>query len=238
MWRIKSNADHHEWALAWSQDGSKLAYLSDVDGSSQIWLMNADGSNQRPITAYPGPGSIAYVTWSPDDETLVVTVAEDVGAWLMTMPVADGTLQEFVSSSASYPTIGPDGTMAYVTWADDDTDVVLADADGRLQDTVSATADPEDVPNFSPDGTKLAFNVGGLGDRHVEFVDLKNGKRSSIPQMGDDSNPVWGPDGAHLACVVNANGAEDIYLVPIDGGDPTKLTIAPHDRVWYLAWTA
>ena len=34
---------------AWSPDGRRIAYVSDVDGSSEIYLMGIDGKNQRRI---------------------------------------------------------------------------------------------------------------------------------------------------------------------------------------------
>src|SRR5215218_10146684 len=129
------------------------------------------------------------------------------------MPSDGGPLQEFLPVWSSFPTIAPDGTPAYVTWADDDTDVVLADGGGSYLGDVSASAINEDAPNMSPDGTHVVYNVDDPGGRHVEFLDLTMGEYRALPQLGDDSNPVWSPDGTAVAWVAATNGVEDVYVV-------------------------
>jgi hypothetical protein len=35
--------------IAWSPDGSQIAFVTDRQGQWEIWIMNADGSDQRPM---------------------------------------------------------------------------------------------------------------------------------------------------------------------------------------------
>jgi tricorn protease len=44
---------------------------------------------------------------------------------------------------------------------------------------------------------------------------------------GDESSPVFSPDGALLAFTGNYDGNQDVYVVPVGGGSPLRLTYHP-----------
>jgi D-alanyl-D-alanine carboxypeptidase len=50
--------------VAWSPDGSRIAFGSDRDGNAEIYVMSADGSNQVNVTNAPSGDFGA--SWSPD----------------------------------------------------------------------------------------------------------------------------------------------------------------------------
>jgi tricorn protease len=59
--------------------------------------------------------------------------------------------------------------------------------------------------------------------------------RDSRPPRGEESFPRFSPDGGTLAYSANYDGNTDVYTVPVQGGDPTRLTWHPMtDRV--LDW--
>jgi len=47
-------ADQTAGSPAWSPDGSRIAYVSNVRGHLELWVMAADGSGQHPLTGDPG----------------------------------------------------------------------------------------------------------------------------------------------------------------------------------------
>jgi len=78
-------------APAWSPDGSRIAFESDMDGDSEIYVMNADGTDVRQLTNNTdhdeGPA------WSPDGTRIAFTRGpNDVNGdiWVMN---ADGSDQ-------------------------------------------------------------------------------------------------------------------------------------------------
>jgi TolB protein len=236
--RLTDTPDNDEWAPAWAHDGETIAYLSDAGGSAQVWLMDLFGRDQRQVTSYAGPGEIPYGAWTPDDATILVTVTEPTAARILALPADGGTLRDFMPSPSGSAAVSPNSSIAYVVWRNGSLDILLADANGRFQGDALATGRSEDTPNFSRDGGRLAYAVGERGGRAVEFLDLTTGERRALPQIGDDSNPVWSPDGTAIACVVAANGVEEVYVRPVDSGEAILLDIVPHDKVWYLAWSA
>jgi Tol biopolymer transport system component len=62
-------------APAWSPDGSRIAFESDMDGDSEIYVMNADGSDVRQLTnnTIHDEG----LAWSPDGTRIAFTSGLD-----------------------------------------------------------------------------------------------------------------------------------------------------------------
>lgn len=54
---------------AWSPDGSRIAFTSDLTGNNEISIMNADGSGQRNLTNHSADDSAP--AWSPDGGKII-----------------------------------------------------------------------------------------------------------------------------------------------------------------------
>jgi len=54
-------------------------------------------------------------------------------------------------------------------------------------------------PNFSPDGTRLAYSRGVLGASAIEILDLRTGETRLLTVPGKD--PAWSPDGQYILYV-------------------------------------
>jgi tricorn protease len=75
----------------------------------------------------------------------------------------------------------------------------------------------------------LAFVYAG--DIWIAGRDGKNVRRLTSGS-GDDGDPVFSPDGKWLAFNANYEGNADVYVVPVEGGVPIRLTYHPGpDRV-------
>ncbi len=76
-------------------------------------------------------------------------------------------------------------------------------------------------PDVSPDGKLVAFSY--LGD--VYTVETIGGvARPVTSHPAHDINPVFSPDGRHIAFSSNRHGSYDVFVVPVRGGRPTRLT--------------
>jgi tricorn protease len=77
-------------------------------------------------------------------------------------------------------------------------------------------------------GDQLAFVYAG--DLWTSRVD-GSGVRRLTSAPGDESNPVFSPDGSLLAFSANYDGNVDVYVIPVSGGAPERLTWHPGDDV-------
>lgn len=97
-------------------------------------------------------------------------------------------------------------------------------------------------PQFSPDGTKVAFVVneprtGEKRTRHIWIYEKeKNTSRQLTYSAKSESSPRWSPDGKQLAFLSNREGDEQqIYILRMDGGEAAALTKGKAS-VSELAW--
>ena len=102
------------------------------------------------------------------------------------------------------------------------------------------------LPHFSPDGSKIAytkFAYGGYGDPNAQpdaFVyDLATGQETQLTFTADSVQPIWSPDGQHLA--FGSYHGNSITIMNADGSDPVIVAQpsgAPDDMFWGdYAWS-
>ncbi|MCA1815608.1 MAG: DPP IV N-terminal domain-containing protein, partial [Acidobacteria bacterium] len=95
---------------------------------------------------------------------------------------------------------------------------------------------------ISPDGGRVAFTVteppkGNAYDSDVWVFNTRTRElRRYTTAPKTDAQPRWSPDSRTLAFVSNRDGAAQIYLLPADGGEATKLTESKTD-VGSIAWS-
>jgi hypothetical protein len=233
--QLTSLPDSDQWAPSWSHSGTQLAYLSDETGSNQVWIMDPDGGNPRQITNDGGPDQITYVAWSADDQSLIATVGAGDQARLMTVPATGGDLAPFMDAPASDPAVSADGRIVYTTVGHGN-DLVAVNPDGSTV-AVASSADDEDVASIAPNGTLVAYQAGQSPNRRIETALIDGGAPTQVQTPpGDASDPVWSPDGSQIALVIDDGTTQSVWVVDLNGGGQTEIAVAPHEKVWYLAW--
>ncbi|MFI5181262.1 MAG: protein kinase [Thermoanaerobaculia bacterium] len=146
------------------------------------------------------------------------------------------------TSGVSYFSVARNGTLAWVpgsamagqSW------LTLMDRGGK---PTRLPLPPQDynAPTFSPDGRRLAFNVGkgrgGLaGD--VWTISLSDLALSRLTFDEYSAAPVWSPDGKQIAFVVTAGESPGIHRKPADGSGPATAIGEPSSRaVIAAAWS-
>src|SRR5262245_41535512 len=77
------------------------------------------------------------------------------------------------------------------------------------------------TPDLSPDGKLVAFSY--LGD--IYTVETIGGTaRPVTSHPAHDVNPVFSPDGQHIAFSSNRHGSYDVFVVSARGGRPKRIT--------------
>src|SRR5262249_28162597 len=83
---------------------------------------------------------------------------------------------------------------------------------------------------FSPDGSRVVFTVaepakGTSRARALWLYALASGQSRQITFSGkNDSSPRWAPDGRSIAFLSDRDGTQQLYRLPMRGGEAEKLT--------------
>ncbi len=90
---------------------------------------------------------------------------------------------------------------------------------------------------IAPDGRRAVFVLTSMGKndqgkyvyfRHLYMMDLESNQPPQQLTFGErnDSEPVWSPDGKRIAFVRRHGGKPQIWVLPLTGGEPYRITNA------------
>ena len=126
--------------------------------------------------------------------------------------------------------LSPDGKFVAITRLDaaPGADIWVIDWE-RAGVANKITLDPNDDinPVWSPGGDRIAFTTFRNGNADV-YVKNANGVGEETPILNSAANEFvedWSKDGKYLAYKLGAENAEDIYAVPLTGGDATPIAV-------------
>ena len=98
------------------------------------------------------------------------------------------------------------------------------DADGSNQTNLSNNAAPDDLPDCSPDGTKVVFDSFRVASVDIYVMDIDGSDQIRLTDdPADESFPSWSPDGTKIAF----ERGGDIWVMGADGSSQDLLTTHP-----------
>jgi TolB protein len=220
---------------ALSPDGKMVVYAVENTEGFDLFLGRVAGGPRVRLTHDSAREGRA--TFSPDGERIAFARLrpETGAAELCVMPTLGGAAMPIVEGGVG-PAWSPDGThLAFVLRRPAESEVLaVAGADGSgLRELVrgDSTYPFFGLPAWSPDGTRIAFvrSLGGAS-REVWAVSAQGGvpERLWADETGVFSDsPLFTPDGRGVIHVSNRAGATNLWLMPLGGGKPVRLTSGP-----------
>ncbi|MBV9215982.1 MAG: PD40 domain-containing protein [Acidobacteria bacterium] len=227
--------------IIWLRDG-RIAYTSNAGGSSDIWTVNADGSNVRQLTM--GANARLGLAATADQKQLVFAAEHDGKFNLWRIDIDGANLIRITDGDGEYyPQCTPDGQwIVYQSGGNYPTLWKMPASGGPGERITTSTASR---PSVSPDGKLVAYHYldssfeksrWGIG-----IIDLESGqrvKRFDFPPTVVERLVKWTRDGKAVAFLNSPGGIPNIWLQPMDGGDPRPLTDFPSDNIIAFNWNA
>ncbi|HET9390210.1 MAG TPA: S9 family peptidase [Steroidobacteraceae bacterium] len=210
----------------WSPDGRYLAFIATPAGSekAEIMLLDRRGGEPRQLTGVTA--DIANYAWSPDGKRIVIA---------MDQAEEEKTPKPIVIEAWHFKEDGE----GYLSKGHERHLYVLDVDSKRLEPLTSDPAYNEDLPAWSPDGTRIAFVRTGErpvdrdGREEIALIEPTHGATPHPllrPYAPNNQRLAWSPDGKLLAYLqgiepkYNAYIQDQLCVLPAAGGTPRVLT--------------
>ncbi|MBV8807205.1 MAG: S9 family peptidase [Acidobacteriaceae bacterium] len=219
--------------------GARVAWLLNEQGRRNVWVASAPDWKGRRVTKFDEDDGqeIAELSWAPDGSYLLFTRGGDFetggdnpnpdlsptkpeqAIWRVAMD--DSAPRKLTEGHA--PAVSPKGDV--VTFVRAGQIWTMSPTGEDIKNVVTQKGTQRDL-EWSPDGSMLAF-VSGRHDHSfiALFMPATKTLRYLDASVDDDSDPVWSPDGEHVAYVrVPATGEETLFA-PRRQGEPWSIRV-------------
>ncbi|MCW1735339.1 S41 family peptidase [Anaerorudis cellulosivorans] len=179
----------------WSPGGDQIAFISDRKGAKDIYVMSSEGGAAKRLTTHSATENLWAFT--PD--------------------------RKFIVFSASYQ----DPVKSALFPGSRFSEIYKISIDGGRAEMIAAF--PADKINFNKSGKKFLYqDVKGFENpwrkhhtssvtRDILEYDIKNGTyKKLIDREGEDTDPVYSPDGKALYFLSERSGTFNVYTAPLD----------------------
>ncbi len=239
IWRIDSDGanlvriSRPGWIFGhpgWSPDGSAVSYSEYRDAVWTLYIQRlvtgsrvrvpttSAGNSISPGTFSPDGRQIAFSFYSPEIATGDIEVADIVQLCCAHRLTTWGDRK---LANSSNPTYSPDGRrIAFMSDRAGTNQIYVMDADGSEQQAMitpdfqaNGTPNASYNPEWSPDGTQLAFarDVSD-GGRQVFTYSIAGEQVVQRTSDGKNEDPSWAPDSRHLVIKSWRTGREQLWV--------------------------
>ncbi len=227
---------HFLFAKSTLQAGAAEIHLASLDSKETTRLMTADS---QAIYATDGREN-GYLLFAVDGALKAQPFdAQSLRLTGESFVVADKVA--VVQGTRAKISVSDNGTLVYdATAIGSDRQLNWVDVTGKRLEPVG-TLGVINAPRLSPDGKKVAvvrLDPQSPGS-DIYVIDLARGTSSRLTfDPGDDRDPVWSPDGSHIAWSANRDGAFQIYQKLASGVGPEELLLKADERLGPGDWSA
>ena len=251
---IRSLSDRwFTYAPSWSPNKWKIFYVADTSfglSARALFLMNANGTNKQRLT--PMSENVWGVDCAPDGKKIAYIVLNASGYAKIKVAKPDGSESHditgfFGSSQVHTLSWSPDSKWIAFDGHDagnefKENGIGLANEDGRYFGTLFTHDDQCYDPDWSPDGTKLAFicftNTGKGYTPNVFYFDNVAKRIHQVTfDYTIDGRPHWSRDGKYIVyqSQLPGNAPAHIFITDLEGNSVRQITDGSRGD-WNPSW--
>ena len=227
--------------VAWTHDG-QVAYVSNGADGSNVWLWEPNAQGPRQLTI--GARNIRGLAVSPDGRDLVFSSdrAGTFNLWRMNMSGGEPVRLTNGEGEIS-PRYSPDGRwVVYQRGYQNSGKIWRVPARGG--EPIALTQTRAQRPDVSPDGNLIAYYTldSNSLDRPWIFgvMPFDGGnllKRFTFVPTVENRIVRWMPGGRGLAYLDRASGVSNIWVQPLGGGPPRRLSDFKDKHIDLFDWS-
>jgi Tol biopolymer transport system component/protocatechuate 3,4-dioxygenase beta subunit len=218
-------------------DGRNLLVGRDKSDAFRKNIHKVDLATGRESLLFAHADFVVFYDWTRDSSQVVFDYQCAVRA--MNADGSDGRVLLSGDCWDDAPAVNPvDGTIAFYN---DRTGngLWLVNADGSGRALIPNTEPGDAWPQWSPDGTRLAFRRGP----DVLLIRPDGTDLAALTSLAADvlgqGPAVWTPDGTEVVVVATVEGVRGLYRIPVDGtGALTRIPTSDGDAIRFVGSVA
>ena len=233
--RLTSNSTAFDHAPAFSPDGRFLAYASCTGASScDVHLVELGPDllpRGQPRRLTHQDSYMSGVAWTADGRSVLCGASLDAGVtrYLWRAPISGTGEPErlaLAGPQAQHPATARVGNRLAYVQGGLDPDIWKWEAGAAAKNFISSTL-PDLNPQFSPDGTRIAFGSSRSGVTEIWVCGRDGANPTQLTNALGRCQPTprWSPDSRSITFdSLGEDGRWDIYVIDAAGGQPRRIT--------------
>jgi Tol biopolymer transport system component len=232
---------------AFSSDGRRLAFVrGTAEHVGSLFVVDVDPEGRptgKPARITTGEVELKNPVWTPDGkELLLVGGAPTSNGGVLRVSLDGSRPPERIAGLGHAHSIGlsADGTQLIIARGGTDFDIWRMDlTNPESSQSILRSTLWEAGAEYSPDGTRIAFDSNRTGGREIWVADADGRNAMPLTSFGGPVSGTarWSPDGREIAFDSRPDGNVDIFVVAAAGGPVRRLTKEPGEDA-RPAWSA